>query len=153
MARVPYGYSRETDLKTGILVYHLVSSFKSYLDTENEAQIGFDAKGSFINDVHQKMGPPCHKIFIQRNFFCMKVSQNLSPPSPLNCGRHIWMTPKVLKRLVLRRHRHSRDGYLVPVKSNKHRFIQSVWITFPIKALNENKKTREIRIQQHKVGH
>jgi len=45
------------------------------------------AKGSFINDVHQKMGflrppPPCHKIFIQKIFFCMKVSQNLRPPPP-----------------------------------------------------------------------
>jgi len=53
----------------------------------NELDFYFDFRtlGSFINDVHQKMGfldPLSPPIFIQKNFFCMKVSQNLRPSLP-----------------------------------------------------------------------
>jgi len=34
------------------------------------------------NGIFRPLPPPCHKIFIQKNLFCMKVSQNLRPPLP-----------------------------------------------------------------------
>jgi len=50
-------------------------------------------KFSFIRQLNVNVPPPCHKTLIQKKIFYMKVSQNLRPPSPLNVGRHKWMTP------------------------------------------------------------